>query len=166
MKERDLKFNQIIKFSFSMVNCRNRTESSCDLLPPQPFYSETQIQSEICVEAERIYPFLHYTRNCFRFPVISYPDHFIPKSFRTYFGHFVPSNNHFVPRSFGTHLGHFVPSWCRMDAEWMPNGWMDGRTCFNWNDKWTSYSSLLHNEIPCDVLWKTWSVMIGNVMFN
>ena len=41
--------------------------------------------------------------------------HFAPWSFRTQvisnllFGHFVPSNNHFVPRSFRTHFGHFVP---------------------------------------------------------
>ena len=41
--------------------------------------------------------------------------HFVPRSFRTYFGHFVPtfghfvpSNNHFVPRSFRTTFGHFV----------------------------------------------------------
>ena len=32
--------------------------------------------------------------------VISYP----------LFGHFVPSNSHFVPRSFRTHFGHFVTS--------------------------------------------------------
>ena len=50
------------------------------------------------------------------FPVISYPGHFVPKSFRTYFGHFaptfchfVPNNNHFVPRSFRTQFSHFVP---------------------------------------------------------
>ena len=43
-----------------------------------------------------------------RFPVISYPGHFVPKSFRTFFGHFIPSNNHFVPRSFRTRFVHFV----------------------------------------------------------
>ena len=36
--------------------------------------------------------------------------HFVPRSFRTYFGHFVPSNNHFVPRSFHTQFGHFIIS--------------------------------------------------------
>ena len=52
-----------------------------------------------------------------RLPVISYPGHFVLRSFRIIlvislplFGHFVPSNNHFVPRSFRTHFGLFVPS--------------------------------------------------------
>ena len=49
-------------------------------------------------------------------PIISYPGHFVPKSFipfwsfRTQFFHFVPRNNHFVPSLFRTHFGHFVPS--------------------------------------------------------
>ena len=44
-------------------------------------------------------------------PVISYPGHFVPTLVISYllFGHFVPSNNHFVPRPFRTHFGHFVP---------------------------------------------------------
>ena len=44
-------------------------------------------------------------------PVISYPGHFVPTLVISYlfFGHFAPSNNHFVPRSFRTHFGHFVP---------------------------------------------------------
>ena len=47
----------------------------------------------------------------FRTQVISYPGHFIPTLVISYilFGHFVPSNNDFVPRSFRTHFGHFVP---------------------------------------------------------
>ena len=47
----------------------------------------------------------------FRTQVISYPGHFVPTLVISYllFGHFVPSNNHFVPRSFRTHFGHFVP---------------------------------------------------------
>ena len=47
----------------------------------------------------------------FWLPVISYPGHFVPTLVISYllFGHFVPSNNHFVPRSFRTHFGHFVP---------------------------------------------------------
>ena len=46
-----------------------------------------------------------------RLPVISYPGHFVPTLVISYlrFGNFVPSNNHFVPRSFRTHFGHFVP---------------------------------------------------------
>ena len=46
-----------------------------------------------------------------RTQVISYPGHFLPTLVISYllFGHFVPSNNHFVPRSFRTHFGHFVP---------------------------------------------------------
>ena len=47
----------------------------------------------------------------YRLPVISYQGHFVPTLVISYllFGHFVPSNNHFVPRSFRTHFGHFVP---------------------------------------------------------
>ena len=46
-----------------------------------------------------------------RLPVISYPGHFVPTLVISYlrFGHFVPSNKHFVHRSFRTHFGHFVP---------------------------------------------------------
>ena len=44
-------------------------------------------------------------------PVISYPGHFVLTLVISYllFRLFVPSNNHFVPRSFRTHFGHFVP---------------------------------------------------------
>ena len=47
----------------------------------------------------------------FRTQVISYRGHFVPTLVISYlvFGHFVPINNHFVPRSFRTHFGHFVP---------------------------------------------------------
>ena len=58
--------------------------------------------------------------------VISYPlfdnfvhsnNHFLPRSFRTHFGHFIPSStgyemifeSQFVPKSFHTYFGHFVP---------------------------------------------------------
>ena len=44
-------------------------------------------------------------------------DHFVSRSFRAILvisypliSNFVPSNNNFVPRSFRTHFGHFVPS--------------------------------------------------------
>ena len=49
----------------------------------------------------------------FRTQVISYSGHFVPTLVIAYllFGHFVPSNNHFIPRSFRTHFGHFVPRW-------------------------------------------------------
>ena len=43
--------------------------------------------------------------------VIPYPGHFVPTLVISYqlFGYFVPSNNHFVPRSFRTYFRHFVP---------------------------------------------------------
>ena len=111
----------------------------------------------------------HREARAFWLPVISYQGHFVPRSFRTYFGHFVPSNNHFVPRPFRTHFGHFVPrsTGYEMTIRWpirtevilypfwtfrthfghfvpSKDGWMDWRTdrqvCFDWNDKLTSYS--------------------------
>ena len=52
--------------------------------------------------------------------------HFVPRSFRTHFGHFVPtvwsfrtSNNHFVPRTFRTHFGHFVPRSTGYEIDYM-----------------------------------------------
>ena len=54
---------------------------------------------------------LHTSIGCqsFRTQVISYPGHFVSTLVISYllFGHFVPSNNHFVPRSFRTPFGHF-----------------------------------------------------------
>ena len=97
-------------------------------------------------------------------PVISYPGHFVPTLVISYlhFGHFVPSNNHFVPRSFRTYFGHFVPRstgyemtifghsypshfvpfliisypfWSfRTQQRWM-DGWMDGWVG-GWIDRW------------------------------
>ena len=107
--------------------------------------------------------------------VISYPSHFVPTLVISYlrFGHFVPSNNHFVPRSFRTHFGHFIPRSTGYDMVgdsypshfvpilviWYPflviscpakmDGRTDGRTdalttdgqeCFDRNNKLTSYS--------------------------
>ena len=104
----------------------------------------------------------------FWLPVISYPGHFVPTLVISYllFGHFVPSNNHFVPRSFRTHFGHLVPSstgyemtiWWSVRAQvisypfwsfrthfghWMDgwmhacmHAWMEGRVN-GWIDEWT-----------------------------
>ena len=110
---------------------------------------------------------LHTSIGCqsFRTQVISYPGHFVPTLVISYllFGHFVPSNNHFVPRSFRTRFGHFelrstgyemtiwwsirtqvisYPFWSFRTAKM--DGWIDELTdrqaCFDWNDKLTSYS--------------------------
>ena len=93
----------------------------------------------------------------FRTQVISYPGHFVPTLVISYllFGHFVPSDNHFVPRSFRTHFDHFVPSstWYEMTIWWsfrtqvisypfwsfrthfghLMDGWMDG---MGWKEGW------------------------------
>ena len=94
----------------------------------------------------------------------SFRTHFVVISYLL-FGHFVPSNNHFVPRSFRTHFGHFVPRsigyemtvWWSIRTQvisypfwsfrthlghFVPSkdGWIDGHTCFDWNDKLMSYS--------------------------
>ena len=101
-------------------------------------------------------------------PVISCLGHFVPTLVISYllFGHLVPSNNHFVPRSFRTHFGHFVPRstgyemtiWWSIRTQdvsypfWSfrtQQRWMHGEACLNRNHKLTSYSSLLHNEILC-----------------
>ena len=59
-----------------------------------------------------------------RFLVVLYPGYFVPKSFRTLFGHFVPNfgqfvhiNNHFVSRLFRIHFrnyqtGYKMTRWC------------------------------------------------------
>ena len=72
MKERDLKFNKLIKF-FSMVNCSNQTMQFCDffislLLVPtwSSFCQETQIHSEIRVEVKKPFVFTTST-HCFTF---------------------------------------------------------------------------------------------------
>ena len=59
MKERNLKFDKIIKFSFSIANCRNRTMIFCSstFCHPSSFCQEKQISSEICVEVEKKYIF-------------------------------------------------------------------------------------------------------------
>ena len=56
-----------------------------------------------------LYTNMHFCKQ--RLPVISYRGHFVLTLVISYlhFGHFVPSNNHFVPRSFRTHFGRFVP---------------------------------------------------------
>ena len=91
-------------------------------------------------------------------------NHFVPRSFRTNFGHFVPRSNGYEMtiwwsirtqviwyKSFGTPFGHFVPILVISYPAKM-DGWIDERTdaggqaCFDWNDKLTPYSYLLHNE--------------------
>ena len=54
MKERDLKYNRIIKRSYSITNFRNLTMLFCNLffyfLPPSVSPSVNEDPSEICVE--------------------------------------------------------------------------------------------------------------------
>ena len=65
----------------------------------------------------------------------------------------------YVPKLFRTLFGHFVPILVISYPAKM-NGWIDERTdrrtdkqaCFDWNDKLTSYSLLLLNEILCHFL--------------
>ena len=76
-----------------------------------------------------------------RLPVISYPVIlYLP------FGHFVPSNNYFVPRSFRTHFGHFVPrsteyqmtTWWSIRTQVISNPFWSFRTQQRWMDELTN----------------------------
>ena len=41
--------------------------------------------------------------------ILMVASHFVPRSFRTYFGHFLHTFGHFVPRNNHSYPGHFVP---------------------------------------------------------
>ena len=70
---------------------------------------------------------------------ISYPSHFVSILVITYLvqqGTKWLYGGQFVPKSFRTLFGHFVP----ILVIWWMDGLTNGRTCFDWNDKLTSYS--------------------------
>ena len=89
---------------------------------------------------------------------ISYPGHFVPILVISYLGQLGTKWLHggqFVSKLFRTLFGHFVPilviSYPAKMDRWIDER-TDGQACFDWNDKLTSYSLLLHNEILCHFL--------------
>ena len=93
-------FNEIL-FLFPIHKI---SRSSCQLRSHCEFYCFIIPNKIVLVTKQILFLWL---------PVISYPGHFVPSLVISYllFGHFVPSNSHFVPRSFHTHFGNFVPRW-------------------------------------------------------
>ena len=67
----------------------------------------TNSQLLFCLVSMVCFVTCHFVPKPFRTQVISYQlDHFVPY----FFGHFLSCNNHFVLRSFRTLFGHFVPN--------------------------------------------------------